>query len=144
MPGYILVEQQYLSPPKPEGQGISANTRRIGFSDFLRELKEDPFPYKENTSLLIYGLEDVLLEARPDMEGRARTIRAQLERVAQDFERSHCPFVQVVFRFGLLSGAHLWVKMLPQDQPIYLIFGDPVEQSDGRGNVYYTTSFNLH
>lgn len=144
MPGYLLVEQQYLSPPKSEGQGIAANTRRIGFTDFLRELKEDPFPYNENTSLLVYGLEDILLEARPDMEDRAKAIRSHLERAAQNFERNHCPFVQIAFRYELFRGAQLWVKMLPEQQPIYLIFGDPVEQSDGRGNVYYTTSFNLH
>ena len=144
MPGYFLVEEQYLSPPNAEGQGIKANTRRIWLSDFLRELKEEPFPYNENTSVLVYGLEDTLLEARPNMEGRAKEIRSQLERAAQKLEQSHCVSIQISFRYELLSGAHLWIRMLPQDQPIYLIFGDPVEQSDGRGNVYYTTSFNLH
>jgi hypothetical protein len=144
MPGYFLIEQKYLSPPKHENQGIKANSKRIGFTDFLRELESEPFPYNENTSLLVYGLEDVLLEARPNMESRAKLIHNKLDRAAQDFERNNCPFIQIVFRCELLSAAHLWVRMLPENQPIYLIFGDPVEQSDERGNIYYTTSFNLH
>jgi hypothetical protein len=143
MPGYFLVEQKYLSPPKPEGRGIKANARRIGFTDFLRELEYDEFPYNENTSLLVQNLEDLLLYSRPEMVKMAREIHYKLQRVANEFERIHCPWVQIVFKYTLLRGEKLCVIMKPEDQPIHLIFGSPVARDDGNGNVYYTTAFNL-
>lgn len=143
MPGYFLVEHQYLSPPKPEGQGITANARKIGFTDFLRELEFDDFPYNENTNLIVYGIEDVLLFARPDMEGMAKRIHKTLQHAASKFEKNNCPWIQIVFRYKLTKGKTLIVEMKPENQPVYLIFGFPVAQSDGKGNVFYTASFNL-
>lgn len=143
MPGYFLVEHQYLSPPKPEGQGITANPIRKGFTDFLRDLEFEEFPYNENTNLLVYGIEDVLLYARPDTEDMAKRIHKTLQRAALKFEKSNCPWIQIVFRYKLVKGRTLIEEMKPENQPVYLIFGSPVAQSDGKGNVFYTASFNL-
>ncbi|MFQ5675466.1 MAG: hypothetical protein ACE5G1_06170 [bacterium] len=143
MPGYQLVERKYLSPPLAEGRGIKANSRRIGFLDFLRELSQDDFPYHEETSLLVVGLEDVLLFARPDMEQMAIKIHKLLQKSARDFERYDCAWVQIMFRNELKRGETLNVIYPGQVKiPIYLIFGSPAASMEN-GNVCYRCSFNL-
>ncbi|GEM_PF-589859 len=145
MPGYFLTQFKYLSPPLVEGRGIKANTQRIGFLDFLRELNDDDFPYHEESRLLVVGLEDVLLYARQGgkMEEIARTIHRKLQRVAGEFERRNCPNVQIAFRNELVRGETLRAKHPAVELPIYLIFGSPPPETDKNGNVYYRCSFNL-
>jgi hypothetical protein len=143
MPGYQLVQQKFLSPPLPSGRGIKANTRRIGFLDFLRELEEEEFPYREGTSLLVVGLEDVLLFARPDMESVAKTIHKKLQRVAGKFEAQNCGWVQILFRNELKRGETLRAVHPAVELPIYLIFGSPPPEEDRDGRVYFRCSFNL-
>lgn len=143
MPGYLLTQIKHLSPPLPEGRGIKANTRRIGFLDFLRELEDDPFPYHEESKLLVVGLEDVLLFARPKMEDMAQKIHKKLQRVAGEFEKRSCPTVQIVFRSELIRGDTLRVNHPAVELPIYLVFGSPPPETDRNGNVFYRCSFNL-
>lgn len=145
MPGYLLTQFKHLSPPLPEGKGIKANTRRIGFLDFLRELEEDMFPYHEESRLLVVSLEDVFLYARRTgkMEEMARKIHAKLQRVAGEFEKHNCPNVQVVFRLDLVRGDTLRVRHPAVEMPIYLIFGSPPPETDRNGNVFYRCAFNL-
>jgi hypothetical protein len=143
MPGYMLIEQRYLSPPLPKGKGIKANGRIIGFLDFMKELREDVFPFHEESHLLVTGLEDVLLFSRPDIEKEAREIHHILQRSAQDFEKRSCPDVQVLFRNPLKRGVHLEVEHPAGKLPVYLIFGSPASDSDKKGNVYYKCPFNL-
>ena len=144
MPGYQLVERKYLSPPLPEGRGIKANNRRIGFLDFLRELSQEEFPYHEESSLLVAGLEDVLLFARPDMDGMAMKIHKLLQKSARDFERYDCGWVQIMFRNQLKRGETLNV-IYPGELkiPIHLIFGSPPASMESDGSVCYRCAFNL-
>ena len=143
MPGYQLVEMKYLSPPLPVGKGLPANRRRIGFLDFLRELQQEDFPYHEETSLLVVGLEDVLLAARPDMATMASRIHHILQQAAGDFERFNCGWVQIMFRNELRRGERLNV-IYPREVeiPIHLIFGSPPATRDN-GFVHYRCAFNL-
>src|SRR5437773_12466328 len=97
MPGYLLIEQNKLSPPQPPGRGVPVNKTRIGILDFLRSLEDEDFPYDENSSLMIVGIEHVLLAARPDMEAAAKKIRALLNRCARSFNNRNCGDVQIVF-----------------------------------------------
>lgn len=145
MPGYLLTQFKYLSPPLPEGKGIRANATRIGFLDFLRELEEDSFPYHEESKILVVGLEDVLLYARRDnkMDDMARMIHKRLQRVAGEFERRSCPNVQIAFRNELVRGETLRVRHPAVELPIYLIFGSPMPDPDINGNICYRPSFNL-
>ena len=82
MPGYQLIQDKYLSPPLPANKGVKANNRRIGFLDFLKELEDEHFPYHEESSLCVVGLEDVLLFSRPEMTAMAHTIHQKLQRAA--------------------------------------------------------------
>lgn len=143
MPGYLLVEQNKLSPPKSEKQGVKANRTRIGFFDFLRSLDDETFPYDENSSLLVVGIEDVLLGARPEMEDEAKRIRAKLNKAAGMFERRSCADIQIVFKQPLIRGDKLTVDHVTAKIPIYLIFGSPVPDTINGQTVFRTGSFNL-
>ena len=143
MSGYLLVEQNKLSPPRSERQGVKANKTALGFFDFLRSLEDETFPYDENSSLLIVGIEDVLLGARPGMEEEAIKIRAKLNNVAGWFERRSCTDIQIVFKQPLIRGERLKVAHVTQDIPIYLIFGSPVPEIINGQIVFRTGSFNL-
>ena len=143
MPGYQLVEQNKLSPPKPEQQGVKANKTTIGFIDFLRSLDDETFPYDKNSSLLVVGIEQVLLGARPGMEDEAKHIRAKLNKAASLFDRRNCADVQIVFRQPLIRGDKLTVDHVTSKIPIYLIFGSPVPDTINGQTVFRTGSFNL-
>lgn len=149
MPGYMLVQKSSLSPPLPERNGVKANSRRIGLLDFLRELAQEDFPFDENSSLLVEGMEDVLLSARTSKETEeqelaeaALLIRRKLQQAANAFFARGCPDVQIVFRQPLQRGEHLIVNHVTAPLPIHLIFGSPPEE-ELNGQRIYRTSFNL-
>ena len=142
MPGYVLVEQKNLSPPHLEGSGVKRNTRKIGFIDFLREIEQDEFPFDENSSLLITGIEEVLLASRPKMEETARIIRKKLQSAGGYFNDRGCGDVQIVFRGDLLRGEHLIDNHVTEKIPIYLIFGSPTP-IEVNGQKIFRTTFNM-
>jgi len=143
MPGYHLIERKHLSSPLPLGRGIKANSKRIGFLDFLRELDQEDFPYDAESSLLVVGLEDVLLYGRPDMENVAYDIHRRMQRAAGNFERYNCGWVQIMFRLELKRGETLLAIHPAVELPIYLIFGSPPPETDKNNNVFFSCRFNL-
>lgn len=142
MPGYVLLENKSLAPPKPAGQGIKANIREIGFLDFIREIQQDDFPFNENSSLRIIGLEDYLLPMRPDMATEAQKLRKIMQAAGNDFSNSGCGDIQIVFRGDLVMGQHLIVKHPTAEIPIYLLFGFTEAQMINNQKIYKAT-FNL-
>jgi len=142
MPGYVLVEQKNLAPPKAERQGIHANSQEIGFGDFLRELDQDEFPFNENSSLRVVGLEELLLASRPNMDDYTKMIRHKLQSHANDFFTKGCGDVQIVFRGELIKGEKLFDKHVTAEIPIHLIFGSP-QTDEINGQKFYKAGFNL-
>ena len=144
MAGYMLVEQKSLATPQNPNRGVAQNSRIIGIADFLREIDQDDFPFNENSSLMVTGLEEYLLASRqdPGMEETAQDIRKRLQRVAIPFNDRLCPNVQIVFRQPLKRGEHLIVEHVTQPIPIYLIFGTP-SPIEIAGQTVFLTSFNL-
>lgn len=140
MPGYVLVEQAELRPPKTNG--IRAHPQVLGFLDFLRELSADDCPFPKFAQVRLVGLEEVLHAARPDDAALALEIHRRLRQAAADLER-RVMSVQVVFRGRLMRAQTLWVEYRGHRLPIDHVFGSLPKQSDGRGNVYYRTNFNL-
>ena len=59
MGNYLLIEERMLKTYRPNG--FPPNPERIGFLDYLRELRQEVFPFTSENRLLIVGLEDVLL-----------------------------------------------------------------------------------
>lgn len=142
MPGYVLVEQKSLTPPRPSGQGVEANAQEIGFIDFLRELKQDEFPFNENSSLRVVGIEDVILTSRPNMDEFCLQIRNTLQSAGNNFFSKGCGDIQIVIKGTLRRGEHLIIKHPTSDINIYLIFGSPVPE-EVNGQIIYKSSFNL-
>ncbi len=127
----------------PHGKGVPVNKTRIGILDFIRSLEDDDFPYDDNSSLMIVGIEDVLLAARPDMEETAKEIRASLNGCAKLFDSRNCADIQIVFKQPLVRGDKLMVDHVTAQIPIFLIFGTPVPDTINGQVVYRTGSFNL-
>ena len=59
MPGYLLIEEKMLKPFR--SKGFEPNPLRIGVLDYLRELRQEVFPFTREHRLRIVGLEEVLL-----------------------------------------------------------------------------------
>lgn len=142
MPGYVLLESKSLAPPKPAGQGIKANKTEIRFLDFIREIQQDDFPFNENSSIIVPGLEEYLLIKRPDMDSAALELRKLMQASGNDFYNSGCGDIQIVFRGDLVMGEHLIVKHPTAEIPIYLLFGFTEAQMINNQKIYKAT-FNL-
>lgn len=142
MAGYMLVEQRSFAVPQTPNRGVQPNNRKIGIADFLRELDQEDFPFDENSSLMVTGIEEYLLASRPDMKATAREIHSKLQKVAIPFNDRLCPNVQIVFRQPLKRGEHLIVEHVTQPIPIYLIFGNPSPVDIG-GQTVFISQFNL-
>ena len=142
MPNYFLIEQQYLSPPRPEGQGMPANPTRMGLLDFLRELQRDEFSLTPYEGLTVEGIEDVLLASRPEMNDMAHRIRQVLQRAASELQDQLVASVQIVFRNKIVRGDEIWVEHPTANLPIAKIFGSPPRE-ESNGVPYYRVAFNL-
>jgi len=142
MPGYILIEQKSLTPPKPLGQGVTANRTEIGFLDFVREIEQEDFPFNENSSIRIIGLEEYLLSTRPDMENETKKLRQVLQKSANSFFAKGCGNIQIVFKGELVFGEHLMVNHVTAKIPIYHIFGFATQDTIHNEKIYKAT-FNL-
>lgn len=136
--GYILIEEKQLASAK----ALKPNPEQYGFLDFLRKLKEDPFPFDENSKLLVFGLEDILLFYKENVEAKAREIHTHLQKAAKDLDRCNIGPIQMVFKSELLSGANLVLRHPALDLPIYIIFGSPTPEQTS-GQTYFPCSFNL-
>jgi len=142
VPGYYLLEMKHLSPPRPKGQGLPANPVRIGFLDFLRELQQEEFSLPLHQGLVVEGLEDVLIAARPNMEELADQIRKLLQKSASDLNDKLVADVQIVFRNPLVRGEGIWVEHPTERLPISRIFGSPAKEEEN-SVPFYRVSFNL-
>ncbi len=143
MPNYYLVEEKYLSPPQAHGNGLPANSVRIGFIDFLRELQQETFSFTQYDGLRVEGLEDVLIASRPETEKMALHIRHILQKSASDLDRKLCANVQIVIRNKMVRGEVLWIEHPAEKRlPVHFIFGSPIAEHIG-SSPYYKTAFNL-
>jgi hypothetical protein len=140
MPGYTLIEQNTLTPSKPNG--IAPYPNEIGVLDFLRELAADEFPFPQFSELRVLGLEQVLYASRPDDRARALEIRHRLKRAAQDLENRKIA-IQIIFEGELKHGDSLWSEYRGQRLPIGHIFSSPSPHTDARGNRTFSVNFNL-
>lgn len=140
MPGYQLVELQYLASYKQNGLQPYENT--IGFLDFLREIAQEPFPFPKFYKLQVHGLEVVLFASRPRQDEMASKIHTLLRQAAQNLEKRLMD-VQVVFIGKLMRGDALWTEYRNARLPIGNIFGSPIRQTDINNNPFFKTNFNL-
>ncbi|GAB61815.1 MAG: hypothetical protein DWB56_07905 [Candidatus Jettenia sp.] len=140
MPGYEIVEHKYLKPYREDG--IGPNEIKIGFLDFLREIKNYPDGISPRSSFLVYGIEEVLYMTKyEDRLPIAREIHKILQSAASTLTRKLIQ-VQIVCKGRLVRGESLWLEYRGENLPIDLIFGSTAI-NNVRGANIYTTSFNL-
>ncbi|MSR16139.1 MAG: hypothetical protein EXR86_16660 [Gammaproteobacteria bacterium] len=138
MAGYLLLEKRMLQPHKVDG--IAPNMQEVGFIDYLRELRQDVFPFARGSKLRLIGLESVLLDAKDRGEIGAE-IHKLLAGRANELDRMG-GFVQVVFEWKLFYGNELWFERGNERIPLRGVFGTAKRAQEG-SNIYYLTGFNL-
>jgi hypothetical protein len=140
MSGYEIFEQRYLSHFKEDG--IKPNEIKIGFMDFLRELKAGAEGIPRYSSFMVMGIDDVLYLARKDdRRGIIMAIRNTLQSAAGDLERKRMQ-VQIVCNGRLFKADSFWLEYRDEKLPVDFIFGIPLKQQI-RDCPVYTTGFNL-
>lgn len=138
MAGYMLIEKKMLQPNKPDG--IAPNGSELGFIDYLKELREEIFPFQRGSRLRLIGFETLLLEAK-DRQQIAAKVHELLAARANELDRMG-GFVQVVFEWSLFYGDELWFERGREKFPLRGVFGSVTRAQEG-SNVYYLTGFNL-
>lgn len=142
MSGYILIEQGMMRPHKPNG--IRPNPIRIGMLDYIRELRQEVFPFNQEHQLMIVGLEDVLVAAEPRVLEVSLRIRKILASKACELDAANLGLVQVVFRRHLTRAHEFWFELGGGKQiKLGPIFDSPMRETDSLGNDYYRVGFNL-
>ncbi|TFH13470.1 MAG: hypothetical protein E4H02_11790 [Lentisphaerales bacterium] len=139
MPQFCLIQRRDIQTHIPENEPVT----RIGFLDFLRELEQEELGLTRFQHVVVEGLEDVLLNARPNWEEMTAYIRQILQRHARRLEEELVANVYIVFRNPLERGETLWVNTPAEPRlPINRIFGSPpTNELDGK--PYFKVSFNL-
>lgn len=138
MAGYMLIEKKMLRPNKVDG--IPPNVQELGFLDYLRELRQEVFPFARGSKLRLIGFENVLLDAQDRVQIGADVHRLLVARANE--LNGMGGFVQVVFEWQLFYGDELWFERGRERIPLRGVFGR-VKRDQAGSNVYYLTGFNL-
>lgn len=138
MAGYMLIEKKMLKPHKVGG--VTPNPQELGFLDYLRELRQEVFPFTRGTKLRVVGFEETLLAAQ-DRNELSAEIHKMLVARANELE-SMGGFVQVVFEWELRYGEELWFERGKERVELRRVFGNVRREQEG-SNIYYHTGFNL-
>lgn len=140
MKGYEILEQKNLKTYKEDG--IEPNEIRIGFLDFLREIRNEAEAMPRLSSFMVVGLDEVLyLTKQEDRLPIARAIHKILQKSAQILDRKMVQ-VQIVCKGKLIRGDTLWIEYRREKLPVDLIFGSTMTREIRNLHVY-TTGFNL-
>jgi hypothetical protein len=142
MSGYLLVEEGMMQPHRPNG--IRPNPLRIGILDYMRELRQELFPFSQEHGLMVVGVEEVLLAAGPRLMEVSLHIRRMMTSKAYELDAANLGWVQVVFRRPLKKADDFWFEP-GGGRRITLrpIFDSPSKETDGFGNDFYRVGFNL-
>jgi hypothetical protein len=140
MPNYYLIEERMMAPIKPDG--VEPHPNRKGFLDYLRELRQDEFPFSRGYKIAVEGLEDVLLAAGNSLPEVQDRIRSVLTSRANDLERMGSN-VQVIFREKLQKSDDFWVEAgVNRRLSLRRIFGSP-RRYNRNGTEFFIAGFNL-
>lgn len=140
MAGYLLVHESMLQPNK--ANGIAPHPHRLGLLDYLREMRQDVFPFAPGQKIHIVGVEDVLLAAGDGLDDVISYIHRTMTSRASELEKMG-GFVQVVFRRRLVRADDFWFEHGAQRISLRRLFDSPQRQVDRLGNEFYTVGFNL-
>ena len=140
MPGYEIIERASMKPYNPDG--IAPYENKIGFIDFLREIRNEANDIPRLSPYMVVGIDDVLYLARPeDRRSMARKIHDVLQSGASALQRKNIQ-VQIICKGRLMRGDTLWIEYRGERLDIELIFGSSTKQTTN-GTDWYFTGFNL-
>jgi hypothetical protein len=141
MPGYHLIEERMLKPNKSDG--IEPHPNRRGFLDYLRELRQDDFPFQRGYKLAVVGLEDVLLAAGsklPEVEGYIHGILSNRANELNSMGSN----VQIIFQDKLQKADDFWLEAgFQRHLSLRRIFGNPSRQPGPNGTEFFFAGYNL-
>lgn len=140
MPGYAIIEHSSLKTQNPDG--LEEYENKIGFIDFLREIKNEANDLPPLSSFMVIGIDDVLyFTDQKDRHLIARKIHHILQSGASSLERKKIQ-VQIVCKGKLKKGETLWIEYRGVKLDLELIFGSTSKHSY-KGVDKYSTGFNL-
>lgn len=140
MKGFEIFEERYLKLYREDG--ITPHEIRIGFLDFLRELKGGLEGIPSLSSFMVVGIDVVLYKASTDTRKEAAVaIHRILQAAAQKLEQKKIE-VQIVCTGKLVKGDSLWLEYRGEILPIDYIFGTPSKR-EVHGCPVYAAGFNL-
>lgn len=141
MPGYRIFEKRFLKTYKTNG--FEQNPDKIGFLDFLREVKNYAAELPKFGRYCVVGIDELLYMVEEESRREVAVgIHRQLSSAAQQLERKLLD-VQIVCKGKLIRGDVLWLEYRKEKLPIDVIFGDLHKQEDRNGNEFYVAGFNL-
>jgi hypothetical protein len=141
MPGYHLIEERMLKPNNPDG--IEPHPNRKGFLDYLRELRQDDFPFQRGYKLAVVGLEDVLLAAGNQLPEVEDYIHRVLSSRANELNSMNTN-VQVIFQDKLQKSEDFWIEAgLQKHLSLRRIFGNPSRHKGPNGTEFFIAGYNL-
>ncbi|NQV15169.1 hypothetical protein HQ531_06895 [bacterium] len=140
MSGYTILEHRITNLAKQDGYKVSDNT--IDILDFIREIKEDPFPFNFGVEVAVEGLDKLLFDAGKEVQKIATTIRHELTSKAGIIDSQKLT-VCIIILGKLKYGAYLTVEHAGKDIPLNLIFNTVNRFDVGTNDVIYTTNANL-
>lgn len=140
MAGYLLIEERFMQPNRENG--VQPNAVRMGFLDYLRELRDEPFHFPRGHKILIEGVEDVLNAAGANRDDLSSYLHDLLASRANELERMG-GMVQIVFKRRLNQASDFWFDVGDERVSLRRIFGSPNKQDDRAGNEFYMVGFNL-
>ncbi|OHE56184.1 MAG: hypothetical protein A2Z47_14555 [Thermodesulfovibrio sp. RBG_19FT_COMBO_42_12] len=140
MPGYEITERTSMQPYSQEG--IEPYENKLGFFDFLREIRNEANDLPKLSSYMVVGIDDVLYFTKSeDRHKLARKIHDILQAGASALQRKNIQ-VQVVCKGKLIKGDTLWIEYRGEKLNIELIFGSAAKHTS-KGMDWYFTGFNL-
>ena len=141
MPGYHLIEERMLKPNNLDG--IEPHPNRKGFLDYLRELRQNDFPFQRGYKLAVVGLEDVLLAAGNKLPEVEEYIDHILSSRANELN-SMGSNVQVIFEDKLQKSNDFWIEAgLQKHLSLRRIFGNPSRHKGPNGTEFFFAGYNL-
>ena len=140
MSGYTILEHRITNLSRKDGYTVSDN--KMDILDFIREIKEDPFPFNFGEEVTVEGLDKLLFESGKDFQEMANYIRHELTSKA-DVIDSQKLTIYMVMLGKLKYGAYLTVEYTRKDISLNLIFNRVNQHDVGTRDVIYTTNANL-
>ena len=139
MAGYLLVEERMMQSSK--AGGVAPHPHYLGLLDYLRELRQEIFPFPAGYRIRVVGLEEVLRAGGDSPREVAGFIHATMAARANELERMG-GFVQVVFKSKLHHADDFWFEVGTRRISLRPIFGR-IQPRHEHGNEFFLASFNL-